>query len=324
MKPSKNRIYCIGCKRHKMLFEDKKKADNFIRFNRDTILEESGKAPVRSYYCVFCSSWHVTNNSSLEHGEEKDKRDIETISTNGKISSLNMVIRQKFMEIKNAIYLSDDNIDVFKEFENCKSLLNELTSINLCAIKLKTLHQNNIMTDIFSSLYKIKLMELPELKRYIETLSPNSEKVILLKRYAMRRIIDLSLLEAISLKESGLLNKAYEIKEELLSMLTEVEGTGRKKFISKCKNIIDEVSYKLSFQSNNEKSNLSLEKYKDKLLLLINNLETINEEFENLNFSVCNELVKKGIYELSAMPKDQNTKLVMQHYMNWKKMLDRI
>lgn len=140
----------------------------------------------------------------------------------------------------------------------------------------------------------------------------------------MRRIIDLSLLEAISLKESGLLNKAYEIKEELLSMLTEVEGTGRKKFISKCKNIIDEVSYKLSFQSNNEKSNLSLEKYKDKLLLLINNLETINEEFENLNFSVCNELVKKGIYELSAMPKDQNTKLVMQHYMNWKKMLDRI
>lgn len=35
---------------YKMLFEGKKNADNFIHFNQDTILEESGKAPVRCYY----------------------------------------------------------------------------------------------------------------------------------------------------------------------------------------------------------------------------------------------------------------------------------
>lgn len=56
MKPNINRMtYCIGCRRPKMLFEEKKKADNFIRFNKDEIFEENGKAPVRSYYCAFCS-----------------------------------------------------------------------------------------------------------------------------------------------------------------------------------------------------------------------------------------------------------------------------
>ena len=52
-----------------MLFEEKKNADNFIHFNKDTILEESAKAPVRSYYCVFCSGWHVTSNPYIDHCE---------------------------------------------------------------------------------------------------------------------------------------------------------------------------------------------------------------------------------------------------------------
>lgn len=70
MKPSKNRMYCFGCNKPKMLFENESKAENFIRFNKDIILEETGKAPVRSYYCEFCSGWHVTSNPSLEFAEK--------------------------------------------------------------------------------------------------------------------------------------------------------------------------------------------------------------------------------------------------------------
>ena len=69
MKPSKNRIFCNGCKRHKMLFETQLKADNFIKFNSNDILEETGKAPIRSYYCEFCGGYHVTSNTSEEIGE---------------------------------------------------------------------------------------------------------------------------------------------------------------------------------------------------------------------------------------------------------------
>lgn len=75
MKPTKNHTYCPSCRRPKMLFETAKEADAFIRFNAGEILEETGKAPVRSYYCPLCCGYHVTSNPSLEEGEMMDSRD---------------------------------------------------------------------------------------------------------------------------------------------------------------------------------------------------------------------------------------------------------
>ena len=60
MKP-KNRIYCRDCGRSKLLFETEKKAFNFIKFNGEEILEESGVAPNRVYYCECCGGYHVTS-----------------------------------------------------------------------------------------------------------------------------------------------------------------------------------------------------------------------------------------------------------------------
>ena len=62
MKPIKNRIFCIECRRAKMLFESKSKALNFIKFNADEIKDESGIAPKRAYYCKSCGGWHVTSS----------------------------------------------------------------------------------------------------------------------------------------------------------------------------------------------------------------------------------------------------------------------
>ena len=59
MKQNKNTVFCYGCHKHKMLFESQAKAENFIKYNGDGILEENGKAPVRSYYCKICGGWHV-------------------------------------------------------------------------------------------------------------------------------------------------------------------------------------------------------------------------------------------------------------------------
>ena len=311
-----------------MLFEEKKNADNFIRFNKDEIFEENGKAPVRSYYCVFCSGWHVTSNPSLEQGEEQDKRDMDliesTISIKRDISSITAALNQKITDIKGAIYLSDDDYDIYKEYEYCRILLPELMHISSKGTGAKLLQQIYMLSDVISVFTDIKMMDLPELRKYIDTLGESSEKFILIKRYALKRFVTLSLIEAINLYETGHLDKAIEIKEELLSMLKEVEGMYKKKFASKCKQIINEVFYQISFSSLKERSNLLLDKYKDKLLLLINNLDRINEEFENLNFSVCKDLVNKGISRLSSMPKDPNIDLVLQHYMQWKKTLDRL
>lgn len=60
MKP-KNRYFCMGCQRPKMLFESKNKADNFLKFNKD----DFDKAPTRSYFCPFCGGWHISSITSL-------------------------------------------------------------------------------------------------------------------------------------------------------------------------------------------------------------------------------------------------------------------
>lgn len=76
-KPIHNRRFCIGCHRQKMVFESQSKADNFIKFNSENIAAFSSKVPTRSYYCSFCTAWHVTSVESSEEGAERDKRDEE-------------------------------------------------------------------------------------------------------------------------------------------------------------------------------------------------------------------------------------------------------
>lgn len=61
MRPIKNRMFCLECKRPKMLFESKGKALNFIKFNSDEIKDANGIAPTRVYYCKSCGGWHVTS-----------------------------------------------------------------------------------------------------------------------------------------------------------------------------------------------------------------------------------------------------------------------
>lgn len=61
MKPSKNKVFCYDCGRNKMLFETEKKANTFLKFNAGVIEEESGKRPIRSYFCQSCCGWHITS-----------------------------------------------------------------------------------------------------------------------------------------------------------------------------------------------------------------------------------------------------------------------
>ena len=69
MVPGKNRIYCHNSGKSKMLFEDEKKANLFIKFNAEEIKEKSGYAPVISYFCIACNGWHIT--SQIKHPNYK-------------------------------------------------------------------------------------------------------------------------------------------------------------------------------------------------------------------------------------------------------------
>jgi hypothetical protein len=80
MKPTRNKVYCYGCHRSKMLFESEAKANNFIKFNSDEIKDETGVAPVRSYYCAYCGGYHVTSCKSAEIGKRFDRKNQKEIT----------------------------------------------------------------------------------------------------------------------------------------------------------------------------------------------------------------------------------------------------
>jgi hypothetical protein len=78
MKPTKNRVYCPDCGRTKMLFEEEKKALNFIKFNADSMTEEcNGKVPTRAYFCMACAGWHLTSSETVMACKSPTERILE-------------------------------------------------------------------------------------------------------------------------------------------------------------------------------------------------------------------------------------------------------
>ena len=112
-----------------MLFETQAKADNFIKYNSEGILEENGKAPVRSYYCEMCGGYHVTSNPSEEVGERLNQRDhlrIESLTAYKReieeIKTLSNLLSQRLVNIKALLFFGEiritpSKINVLKENE---------------------------------------------------------------------------------------------------------------------------------------------------------------------------------------------------------------
>ena len=85
MKPTNNRVYCHDSKKLKMLFETEKKAQTFLKFNREEIEQQNGHAPVRAYYCPVCGGWHVTSRKYYEPKKDQCENVIERYQHNQQI-----------------------------------------------------------------------------------------------------------------------------------------------------------------------------------------------------------------------------------------------
>lgn len=127
MKPTRNKHFCNGCGRTKMLFESQSKADNFIKFNGEAMLEETGRMPVRSYYCEFCGGYHVTSSDSSEVGERLDHRDHRVMDdvilmkkSQRDLSKLSNEMQQKLAQIRKLIKTWQKNA-AQEQFQPCLS-----------------------------------------------------------------------------------------------------------------------------------------------------------------------------------------------------------
>ena len=137
MRPNKNIVYCCACQKPKMLFETKQKADNFIKYNSKEILEENGKAPIRSYHCMMCGGFHLTSNPSLLSAKRFEKRDmkrLEEISShkhNNEIDEVNTIIRtfyERIQKIRQELYFGISE-ESKKLLELCRMDLKQLTEL---------------------------------------------------------------------------------------------------------------------------------------------------------------------------------------------------
>ena len=152
MKPTKNHYHCPGCQRPKMLFASKKEAILFLKYNAEAIEEETGKRPVRAYYCNYCCGWHLTSKPTSygrvdlieRYGPELGQKIYDIIYpliTNG--YTLTGGLSKKLKELRHNLKYKVINAT------KCKSLINELFDIFEVVI-VAQLEDTNTLERLFS------------------------------------------------------------------------------------------------------------------------------------------------------------------------------
>lgn len=130
MKPIKNRIFCRDCGRSKMLFETEKKALTFIKFNGQEMIEETGYAPTRAYFCIACNGYHVTSSShnlNIKSPTEKIVEDFKDVAGKQKIQNEKHKALKKERDAEHSRILQSIN-------ELCESVESQLSLSNLTVL----------------------------------------------------------------------------------------------------------------------------------------------------------------------------------------------
>ena len=187
MKPTKNKVFCLSIRRTKMVFEEERKALNFIKFNRDVILEETGYAPTRAYYCPFCLGWHVTSNEDTEAGKRMDLLDEQRAEQAAQAQASDLVLGVVKEEFREQLFravawgLLGDNERYQKELAVCQD------QIGLLRVKAPGSRQLMTLTDLLD--YSVRMVQetLNQAGRSETELATEANDMSLLKSERVRR-----------------------------------------------------------------------------------------------------------------------------------------
>lgn len=354
MKPIKNQIFCYGCRKHKMLFESQKKADNFIRYNSEGIQEENGKSPVRSYYCEMCGGYHVTSNPSKEIGERLDQRDrlrIESLSTYKKeteeINAISDSLSQRLERIRTLIFFGefDEAEDLFSI---CDLDIEELSSYQFHGgAKLRKLQNRvNKMSELLSSVKGLINLSEQEQANIISDLGYYKEQQTLRKILSNIKYIERIKLLIDENKSALENNNTEEVNKKLNEcrmLLSKIQSAGKKEMTRKYNTIIQEqqlLRNKITNQKQISNANLdeadasncntiipfyNKKEYKNTILSLIERIESIKSSFEAGNYDDCETSLEICYYMLEELHvEDENTDLIKGQINKWAKKLKEI
>lgn len=262
MKPVKNRIFCRAVRHTKMLFDTKEKAENFIKFNRDEILQNRGKAPCRCYYCFFCMGWHVTSNPSPEEGILLDQRD-ETLVKD---------LREKYQKRKEKVtHIPRPKLMRYIFYEqlrlaNVHISMFDVEKAECCLSKCQRILQEEELEwhkkDAMINSYQRRCAILDDLRRLLadENALPNEQlmKDAIYKGCA----INLPILKEIDASYEGLMELAQagsslfpEARHEYVTLIARIKGICKAQLKASRKERADEAEKIYQTILNNKKDN---------------------------------------------------------------------
>ena len=347
MKPTRNNVFCNGCQRSKMLFETKAKADKFIMYNSEGILEENGKAPVRSYYCEFCCGYHVTSNPSEEVGEKLSDRDHKVMD---QIHS-SVVEGQKFdalwLNLKNRINKAKENI-FHGDFQEADSLFNDfkIDTELLRSLPLKKRSKYMLLRQEIESLHDIELKLVAllndgkeEYERMLMLEKPTKqEKFIItaIQSISICKNIEKEILKVTELLGENQVDGAYEVLNEMRQYMSEHEDIKKSAF-TKCikkiniaedeikrkrKKLKDKEAKELNEQTvtgdlQNTKSNSYSPAYKAQILSIIDRIEKIKYAFMENDIDKCESHLEIAYFMLDELKNDENKRVLQTQLDIW-------
>jgi hypothetical protein len=327
-----------------MLFESKAKADNFIAYNSEGILEENGKAPVRSYYCELCGGYHITSNPSTVAGESLDQRDQKMVKQidNYKRGS------EDFKQIHERI---SDDIDRAKKqmylgnFEYIEQLYEQfqIDQDFLLKLPLKTrakyvqLHQRvEILKEVADQMSELLLLPRENIEDKLAVENPSKrEKTLaqIVKGYFLMQNCNEGIVNIHQLMEEENWADARNMLQSLRADMPEVKGNAivkeylnmyQQELAKLEKNIADrkKVTKQKMPVPNKAKSNKKTqigEEYKTAILSVIERIEKVKQAFEQNDLDTCeNELEIAEFLMDDFNFEDDNTKLLRGQIELWK------
>ena len=322
MKPTNNRMFCIGCGRAKMLFESQSKADNFIKFNKDEIASSSVKTPSRSYYCTFCCGWHVTSIEDEEFAASRDKQDEDTwefieslrkkgATGNKKVKSEKTLEEIELDEMRRAInHLAGECSEKFimLDLAGAHRLFNEVKS-GVAAIEEK-IKEYGLMYVQYDKILKLRsrisslqssfdivesndidlasrkaYLSLPRWKRDTRAYTYLRKKEFVEEAKSM-------LAKLKEVKETGNVEELHKLGEEFRAYVRAPHGSNikelRKKYIAQLLEIYREAGVaRIVISATGKKPS-----YNEQCLSVISQLEKVYEALDNRDYNKCNILLK--------------------------------
>ena len=123
----KNRVLCPDCGREKMLFENEKKANLFIKFNGQEISTDVNN--LRVYYCPACCGYHISSHKYFGDNKNTERlikqynfdkhRDEEFFDLRDKCLSMSFKKKEDFLK-----FIKSQEVSNFKVIDRVISWFN--------------------------------------------------------------------------------------------------------------------------------------------------------------------------------------------------------